>query len=79
MTAELDVPRKGQVVKYRRTGRYEYMRLLDSAEVRHMKSGPWLDLWGYRCRATGLPTHVRPSARFLPAAEVEIVVIPRGE
>lgn len=49
------------------------MRLLDSAEVREMASGPYLHLWGYKCRATGLPINIQPSARFLPAAEVEII------
>ena len=76
------VPRKGQVVRYRPrpTGRYEYMRLASSAEVRDMESGPYLELWGYKCRRGGLPVNVNPSSRFLPAAGVEIVTgLVRGE
>jgi hypothetical protein len=55
------------------------MRLIRSAEVRQMESGPWLTLWGYKCRATGLPINIRPSARFLPAAGVEIIATPADE
>jgi hypothetical protein len=82
MTVNSDIPVKGQVVRYRRRsrGRYEYMRLLDSAEVRDMESGPYLELWGYKCRRGGLPVNVNPSSRFLPAAGVEIVTgLVRGE
>jgi hypothetical protein len=48
--------------------------------VRDMESGPYLELWGYKCRRGGLPVNVNPSSRFLPAAGVEIVTgLVRGE
>lgn len=81
MTVDPEVPRKGYVVKYHRSpvrgSRIEYMRLAIPAEVRQMESGLWLQLWGYKCRANGDPYNIHPSARFLPAAEVEIVTAGR--
>jgi hypothetical protein len=38
-----------------------------------------LVLYGYRTRADGSPTHVRPVARSLDADQVEIVVTPTDE
>ena len=35
-----------------------------------------LTLYGYRTRADGSPTHVRPVARVLRRAAVEIIVTP---
>lgn len=79
MTVSRDVLRKGQVVKFRRGNRAEYMRLLEDAPERVKDTGTYVTLFGYRTRANGLQTHVRPVSRVLFAAEVEIVVIPRGK
>lgn len=64
-------PQAGQVVKYRRRDRTEYIRLLENARVH--SDHDWLTLYGYRCRKTGLPTRVRPVARVVLASETEVI------
>jgi hypothetical protein len=68
--------RKGQVVRYRRFprkgSRIEYMRLLEDASERVKDTGAYVVLYGYRTRADGQPTHVRPVTRVLFASEVDI-------
>lgn len=70
--------REGQVVKFRRRNRTEYMRLLMDCPERPKNTGTYVTLYGYRTRADGSPTHVRPVTRVLFAAEVEIVAGLRG-
>jgi hypothetical protein len=65
--------RQGQVVKFRRRNRTERMRLLEDAPERVRDTGTYVTLYGYRTRADGSPTHVRPVSRVLFAAEVEII------
>lgn len=84
MTVSPDVPRKGQVVrirnrKTRKDPRTEYMRLLMDASESTANMSLGLTLYGYRTRADGSPTHVRPVARHLDAEQVEIVVTPTDE
>lgn len=69
--ASARVPRKGDVVKFRRSGRTEYMRLL--MDARTTASGACLILHGYRTRADGSPTHVRTVTRTVLIEETEIV------
>jgi len=73
MTVSWDSLREGQVVKFRRRNRTEHMRLLEDAPARVKDTGTYVTLYGYRTRADGLQTHVRPVSRVLFAAEVEIV------
>jgi hypothetical protein len=77
MTVRPDVLRRGQVVKYRRFprkgSRIEYMRLLEDAPERVSNTGAYVVLRGYRTRADGQQTHVRPVTRVMWPAEVTIV------
>ena len=78
MTETADKPRKGQVVKFRRSGRIQYMRLTVDAIESASDMSEALTLYGYRTRADGSPTTVRPVARVLHRSKVEIVP-PRTE
>jgi hypothetical protein len=78
MTVSRDVLREGQIVRFRnisgsRRGQNQYMRLLQDAPERIRDTGAYVTLYGYRTRADGSPTHVRPVSRVLFASEVEII------
>jgi hypothetical protein len=78
MTVSADRLHKGQIVKFRnvygsRKGRTAYMRLLMDCPERVSDDGTFVRLYGYRTRADGSPTHVRPVVRTLYATEVEVV------
>ncbi len=84
MAETAGTPRKGQIVrirnrKTRKGPRTEYMRLLVDASESTANMDLGLVLYGYRTRADGSPTHVRPVARSLDADQVEIVLTPADE
>ena len=69
----MTVAHAGQRVRFRHGRRWEYVRLINDLEPRTNGNGTFVTVYGYRTRADGNPTHVRPVARVLFVSQVEVV------